>query len=241
MPHQAPRPIILLRRRGVDPAFVPPISLALATWVDDYISGLTAFRHVQPADSPERSNAAHVWLRTFAGATLRACKDAKAYASQIDDRVEHWRSALGSIRRGSALDLLLDVLPGVPLLTVELAARLSDRSHVAAGSAVNRLAEAEYSSSATSANSATALRSTRSARALHIPGASTRQPNRRHRNRAARPTGAAAVKRGLTPRDSLPHQIGIPHEVVRYRHSRGIPMPMALVPPRMGFSTSATS
>jgi Fic family protein len=133
---------IILRRRGLAPAFVPPISLVLATWSDDYISGLTAFRHLHPADSPDRSTTAHVWLRTFAGATLRACNDAQAYASQIDDLVEHWRSALGAIRKGSALDLLLDVLPGVPLLTVDSAARLTDRSDVAAGSAVNRLAEA---------------------------------------------------------------------------------------------------
>ena len=133
---------IILRRRGLAPAFVPPISLVLATWADDYISGLTAFRHLHPTDSPDRSTAAHVWLRTFAGATLRACNDAQAYASQIDALVERWQSALGAIRNGSALDLLLDVLPGVPLLTVDSAARLTDRSDVAAGSAVNRLAEA---------------------------------------------------------------------------------------------------
>lgn len=134
---------IILRRRGVAPAFVPPISLVLATWVDDYISGLTAFRHLHPADSPERSSAAHGWLRTFAGAALRACNDAQAYAAAIDDLVEHWRSALGTVRKGSALDLILDVLPGVPLLTVDSAARLTDRSDVAAGSAVNRLVETE--------------------------------------------------------------------------------------------------
>ncbi len=133
---------IILRRRGLAPAFVPPISLVLATWSDDYMSGLTAFRHLHPADSPDRSTAAHVWLRTFAGATLRACHDAQAYASRIDALVEHWRSALGAIRKGSAMDLLLDVLPGIPLLTVDSAARLIDRSDVAAGGAVNRLAEA---------------------------------------------------------------------------------------------------
>ena len=133
---------IILRRRSLAPAFVPPISLVLATWSGDYISGLTAFRHLQPADSPERSTTAHTWLRTFAGATLRACSDAQAYASRIDGLVEHWRSALGIVRKGSALDRLLDVLPGVPLMTVESAARLIDRSDVAAGSAINRLADA---------------------------------------------------------------------------------------------------
>lgn len=133
---------IVLRRRGLAPAFVPPISLVLATWVDDYIAGLTAFRHLHPADSLDRSTACHLWLRTFAGATLRACRDAQAYASRIDDLVERWRSALGVVRKGSAMDLLLSILPGVPLLTVDSAARLIGRSDVAAGAAVNRLAQA---------------------------------------------------------------------------------------------------
>jgi Fic family protein len=133
---------VILRRRGLSPAFVPPISLVLATWSDDYISGLTAFRHLHAADSPERSLAAHTWLQTFAGATLRACSDAQAYASRIDELADQWRSSLGTVRKGSALDLLIEVLPGVPLLTVESAAGLIDRSDVATGAAINRLVEA---------------------------------------------------------------------------------------------------
>jgi Fic family protein len=133
---------VILRRRGLSPAFVPPISLVLATWSGDYISGLTAFRHLDPADSPKRSLAAHTWLRTFAGATLRACNDAQIYATRIDELVNQWRSRLGTVRKGSALDLLLDVLPGVPLLTVESSAGLIDRSDVAAGAAINRLVDA---------------------------------------------------------------------------------------------------
>ena len=121
---------------------MPPVSLVLATWSDDYISGLTTFRHLHAADSPERSTAAHTWMRTFAVATLRACNDAQAYASRIDELVNQWRTDLGTVRRGSALDLLLDVLPGVPLMTVNSAAGLINRSDVAAGGAINRLVEA---------------------------------------------------------------------------------------------------
>ncbi len=130
---------VILRRRGLSHTFLPPISLVLATWSDDYISGLTAFRHLHTADSPQRSTAAHNWLRTFAAATLRACNDAQAYASRIEELVDQWVSSLGTVRKGSALDLLLEVLPGVPLITVESAARLINRSDVAAGGAVNRL------------------------------------------------------------------------------------------------------
>ena len=132
---------VILRRRGLSRRFVPPISLVLATWSDDYISGLTTFRHLHRADSPERSLAAHTWLRTFAGATLRACSDAENYASRIDQVVDEWRSSLGTVRKGSALNLLIDVLPGAPLLTVDSAAGLIDRSDVAAGAAINRLVE----------------------------------------------------------------------------------------------------
>ncbi|MEA2011444.1 MAG: Fic family protein [Actinomycetota bacterium] len=132
---------VILRRRGLSPTFVPPISLVLATWSGDYISGLTAFRHTHHADSPERSLASHTWLRTFAGTTLRACSDAQIYATRIDELVQQWRSNLGTVRKGSALDLLVDVLPGVPLLAVESAAGLIDRSGVAAGAAINRLTD----------------------------------------------------------------------------------------------------
>ena len=133
---------VILRRRGLSPTFMPPISLVLATWSDDYISGLTVFRHTHPADSPERSPAAQTWLRTFAGATLQACNDAHSVATRIDELVHQWRSNLGTVRMGSALELLLDVLPGIPLLTVESAAGLTDRSDVATGAAINRLADA---------------------------------------------------------------------------------------------------
>ncbi|MEA2010160.1 MAG: Fic family protein, partial [Actinomycetota bacterium] len=130
---------VILRRRGLSPNFVPPISLVLATWSNDYISGLTAFRHSHPADSSNRSTAAHAWLHTFAAATLRACSDAEGYASRIDELVGQWRANLGAVRKESALDLLIEILPGVPLMTVESAAGLINRSDVATGSAINRL------------------------------------------------------------------------------------------------------
>ena len=48
---------IVLRRRGLAPRVVPPISLVLATWSDSYIEGLTDFRHEGLADSPQRDHA----------------------------------------------------------------------------------------------------------------------------------------------------------------------------------------
>jgi Fic family protein len=132
---------VVLRRRRVATSFVPPVSLVLATWSDAYIGGLTAFRHLGPPRSPRRSEAAHEWLRTFATTMRRACDDAETYASRIDEVVQTWRASLGAIRAGSSIQLLLDILPGAPIVTVESAARLIRRSNVRVGEAINRLVE----------------------------------------------------------------------------------------------------
>jgi Fic family protein len=130
---------LVLRRRGLTPRFVPPVSLVLATWATDYIAGLTSFRYTGAAASAERSTAAHVWLRTFAVATTRACADAERYADEIDRLTAGWRDRLGGARAGSAVERLLARLPGVPVLTVQSAARLIDRSEMRTGEAINRL------------------------------------------------------------------------------------------------------
>lgn len=130
---------VILRRRGLAPRFVPPISLVLATWAGDYIAGLTAYRHLGPTDSPARSTGACQWLRTFTTAAHRSCTDAERYASTIDALDARWRAQLGRLRANSAAELLLDLLPGVPVITVESAARLIGRSEMRTGEAVNRL------------------------------------------------------------------------------------------------------
>jgi Fic family protein len=133
---------VVLRRRGLAPTFVPPISLVLATWSDDYVNGLMTFRHLNEPDSAERSAAAVEWLRMFATATSRSCRDAQAYSTDIDEITAAWRSKLGRVRANSSTDLLLRVLPGAPIVTVESASRLISRSRARTTDAVNALAEA---------------------------------------------------------------------------------------------------
>ena len=133
---------VVLRRRGLAPTFVPPISLVLATWSDDYVNGLMTFRHLSEPDSAERSAAAVKWLRMFATATSRACQDADAYSDDIDEITAAWRSKLGRVRANSSTDLLLGVLPGAPIVTAESASKLIGRSKARTTDAVNTLAEA---------------------------------------------------------------------------------------------------
>jgi hypothetical protein len=132
----------VLRRRGLVPTFVPPISLVLATWSDDYIDGLMTFRHVGEPDGAQRSRAAAEWLRLVAIATSRACRDAERYSTEIDEITAAWRARLGRVRANSSTDLLLRVLPGAPIVTIESARKLISRSKARTTDAVNALAEA---------------------------------------------------------------------------------------------------
>ena len=118
----------VLRRRGLAPHFVPPVSLILATNADAYIDGLVAYRHLGSADSPEGSHAAAQWIARFTGDLLRACDAAAGFADTLTDLEQQWRSQVGRIRANSAVDVLLAALPGIPILTVETAAATIGRS-----------------------------------------------------------------------------------------------------------------
>ena len=133
---------VVLRRRGLAPRFVPPISLVLARRADEYIGGLVSFRHVGAADGPERSEALAGWARVFIDATLGAAEAVQRYGAMISDTAERWRGRIGRIRANSSTDLLLRALPGVPIITVASAAALTGHSQTSVGEAVNALASA---------------------------------------------------------------------------------------------------
>jgi len=57
----------------------------------------------------------------------------------VSDIEEHWRAALGRVRAGSAVELLLGALPGAPIVSVSGAAELIGRSFQATNQAMHRL------------------------------------------------------------------------------------------------------
>jgi Fic family protein len=133
---------VVLRRRGVAPRFVPPISLVLATHADAYIDGLNRTRYVGTPDSNEAMNGVNSWVAFFAGACRRAVADAEAFERRVSELQEDWRTRLGGVRKNSAIDLLLDALPGAPIITVQSGATLVGRSVQAVNEAIPRLVDA---------------------------------------------------------------------------------------------------
>jgi Fic family protein len=133
---------VILRRRGLAPVVVPPVSLVLATWSQDYVDGLTATRYLEDPSSQEAIDGLDHWIGLFAAATTRAVTDAETYEQRVREVQAGWRAALGKVRANSAIDVLINALPGAPVITVQSAAALIGRSEQAVNQAIPRLINA---------------------------------------------------------------------------------------------------
>jgi Fic family protein len=150
---------LVLRRRGLAPRALP-ISLVLATRANDYIDGLVATRYEGRPDGKAAHDGLNLWVGRFASAAQRSVLDATTFEGRVDELEESWRERLGTVRRGSATDILLQKLPAVPILTVNSAAALIGRSFLATNQAIDRLVKG---------NILTSIRAGRRNRAFEAP------------------------------------------------------------------------
>jgi Fic family protein len=126
---------VLLRRRGLAPTFVPPISVVLARDKEQYIEGLTMFREDR---IPE-------WLERFATATARAAELAVRYSREVGELQERWREQLrehSDPRSDAAAWAIIDVLPAHPIITVPVGVAATGRTRPAVTNGVAELEEA---------------------------------------------------------------------------------------------------
>jgi Fic family protein len=133
---------LVLRRRGFAERVLPPISLVLATWSRDYIAGLNATRYVGSPTSQTAVERMNQWVGLFATACSRAIEDAESFEAQVAQLQAGWRERLGSIRRNSAADRLINALPGAPIMTVNGGADLIGRTFQATNQAISRMVDA---------------------------------------------------------------------------------------------------
>jgi Fic family protein len=122
----------VLRRRGETTKYIPPISLILAAELKGYIGGLNAYRRGELS----------LWSAQFAQAAKRAASEAERLADAIERRQSAWLEELGQPRRDAAVRQLVSVLPEQPVIDVAVAQRLTGKSHVAVGRALQELEDA---------------------------------------------------------------------------------------------------
>ncbi len=128
---------VILKRRGVAPAYVPPISVILAGAKDRYIEGLTRFR--------QSEEGALAWIEQFAGAAARSATLAQRYLEEVQQLQTEWRERLrrvGEPRTDAAAWAVIDVLPAHPVITAPVAAAATGRSKAPIYEALIQLQEA---------------------------------------------------------------------------------------------------
>lgn len=117
---------VVLRRRGLAPSYVPPVSLLLAADARAYVAGLTAYRNAGLGE----------WLVLFAKAVELSARKAKELASRLAVIQDDWRRRAGRPRRDSAAEALIRELPARPIVTLATAAEMTGRSKQAANQAL---------------------------------------------------------------------------------------------------------
>lgn len=151
----------VLMRGGLTESSVLPISQVLLTRSDEYVAGLMAFRGIphgaelasdaEPVRELSISEGINSWLRTF----IAAADDAVDLASALrDELAEFERDARSMVaayaeqtgtripRSDSTVWKILDVLPQLPALTIDVAAQLTGTSGTSAQNALEYLTEA---------------------------------------------------------------------------------------------------
>ncbi|MCU1656780.1 MAG: filamentation induced by cAMP protein Fic [Pseudonocardiales bacterium] len=133
---------LVLRRRGLALRVLPPVSLILATWARDYVTGLAATRYRGAATSRTAQDGLNLWLGRFAAACRRAVDDAASFETRAQAIELNWRDRVGRVRAQSATDRLLGALLGAPVVSVNSASELIGRSFPQTNEAIGRLVEA---------------------------------------------------------------------------------------------------
>ena len=83
---RCPANCFVLKRRGIAPRFLPPISMILANAKNRYIDGLNSFRGI----------GVNEWIEHSASATFQSAKLAQSYLASVRTLQSRWRKALAT-------------------------------------------------------------------------------------------------------------------------------------------------
>ncbi len=101
---------VVLRRRGVAPTFVPPVSIVLAARPNAYVEGLVGFRQGRLA----------AWCASFASALERSARLSVELAGEVAALETTWFERAGRPRRDSAAARIIPILPAQPITSAAI-------------------------------------------------------------------------------------------------------------------------
>jgi Fic family protein len=122
----------VLRRRGATTRIVIPLASALVAHRERYFEVLNAYR----------SGEIRPLLASFAESSRIAAAESRITATRLGEIPTEWRELVGSMRRGSAVAKLLDLLPARPIISSEDAENIADAPRSSVFAAINKLHDA---------------------------------------------------------------------------------------------------
>lgn len=127
---------VVLRRRGIAPFYVPPVSVAIAATRSRYVDALTSFRFARIES----------WIEYFADAAARSAHMAQKYLEAVQDLRSGWEAKVRQLpdapRSDSTVWEIIEILPAHPMITVATAAEATKRSKPATNQAFESLQQA---------------------------------------------------------------------------------------------------
>ncbi|WP_253900536.1 Fic family protein [Mycobacterium asiaticum] len=122
----------ILRRRGATTCLVVPLASALVAQRDRYFGALSTYRagDLRPL------------IDTFAKASRTAAAESRITAQRLAEIPDEWRNMVGPVRRNSATDKLLLLLPSKPIVSSDDVASLVNAPRSSVFAAINRLQDA---------------------------------------------------------------------------------------------------
>lgn len=133
---------MILRRRGLAERVLAPISLILATHSKEYIKGIQETQYIDDESQEEIDRKTSWWIGLFSEACIVATKNAEEFEHAAIETELGWRAAIEEkkkLRKNSAADLLLSMLSSAPIVSINSAAQLLQRSPTQAAKAINEL------------------------------------------------------------------------------------------------------
>lgn len=123
---------VVLRRRGIAPRFVPPVSIVLASRANAYVDGLNEYRDGRISE----------WCASFAGACERAASLSTELAESIAKLEADWFERAGRPRRDSAAARIIAALPAQPITSAATIRAAIGASHQRALDGLKALVDA---------------------------------------------------------------------------------------------------
>ncbi|WP_165062595.1 Fic family protein [Adlercreutzia sp. ZJ154] len=134
---------MIMKRRLFYNHIIPPIAVVPAMNVRDHAQLLFPYRANKPFSEREAAMALDRWTFHCAECMAFSVSLVRSLMDQITDMEEKWLRRLPGMRKGSVIDLVLQELPGKPIITVATVMDATGKGFSAANDAIHQLVEAE--------------------------------------------------------------------------------------------------